>query len=259
MALAVAVCGLYLRSCIASDIKPQAHIDQLNEGLIAYATGRFFAARFFLQPLAEHDLALAQMFLGRMYAERYGVTKDCDRAVEWLSRAAHAGNADAAFDLALFTEQDRCVPRNGPQAIAWYELAAEHGDTRAQNAIGEIYLGRGGLVWDSKKAAIWFHRGVKVFDADAYYNLGEMYSTGKHVPKDLIEAYVWFDLSAAISAPDQLRQPTKATIVRDRIREELMPGQVAEGDRLSLKFFAELIAESRRTAPTTTESRFLAE
>jgi len=252
--LVACVSGLCSRTCIANDLGRSEQVKQLNDGLIAYTTENFLEAHSLLQPLAEQDVALAQMFMGRMYAEGNGVPKNCDRAVGYMRRAAEAGNADAAFDLALFAEHGRCVPQNDSKALAWYELAAKHGDTRAPNAIGKIYLGQGEIARDLKKAAFWFRRGVNVFDADAYYHLGEMYAAGQNVPKDPIEAYMWFDLSAALSVPDQLSEPTKAAIIRDRIREELMPGQVADGERRALIFLSELLSQSKYHDPIATGS-----
>jgi TPR repeat protein len=250
--LVACVGSLYSRTCIANDLGRNEQVKQLNDGLIAYTTGNFLAAYGLLRPLAEQDVALAQLFMGRMYAEGNGVPNNCDRSVGYLRRAAEAGNADAAFDLALYAQHGRCVPQNESQALAWYELAAKHGDTRAPNAIGIIYLGQGEIARDFKKAAFWFRRGVKVYDADAYYHLGQMYAAGQNIPKDPIEAYMWFDLSASLSVPDQLSEPTKAAIIRDRIREELMPGQVSEGEKRALKFLSELLSQSKYSGPIMT-------
>lgn len=239
------VCGLYSRACIADDLGRTDQVKQLNDGLIAYVTGNFVAAHGLLKPLAEQDVALAQLFMGRMYTEGNGVSINCDRAVEYLKQAAETGNADAAFDLAVFAENGRCAPKNESAALAWYELAAKNGDARAPNAIGIIYLGQREIARDLNKAAFWFRRGANVFDADAYYHLGEMYAEGQNVPKDPIEAYMWFDLSASLSVPDQLSGPTNAAIARDKIREELMPGQVADGERRALKLLSGLLSQSK--------------
>lgn len=250
------VCGLYSHACIADDLQRTDQVKQLNDGLIAYTTGNFVAAHGFLEPLAEQDVPLAQMFMGRMYTEGDGVSINCDRAVEYLRRAAEAGNADAAFDLALLAEHGRCVPQNKSQALAWYELAAKNGDARAPNVIGTIYLGQAEIARDLGKASFWFRRGVNVFDADAYYHLGEMYAEGQNVPKDPIEAYMWFDLSASLSVSDQSSEPTKAAIARDKIREELMPGQVADGERRALKLLSELLSQSKYSEQIATGKSF---
>lgn len=246
------VSGLYSHMCIANELGRADQVKQLNDGLLAYTTGNFAAAHGLLRPLAEQDVVLAQLFMGRMYTEGNGVTINCDRAVEYLTRAAWAGSAYAAFDLALFAENGRCVSKNEIQALVWYKLAVKYGDARAPTVIGKLYLGHGEIARDLKKASFWFRRGVNVFDADACYHLGEMYAAGQHVPKDPIESYMWFDLSASLSILDQLYEPTKAVIARDKIREELMPGQVADGERRALKLLSELLSQSKYSEPIAT-------
>src|SRR3974390_141082 len=53
------------------------------------------------------------------------------------------------------------APRNYPEALKWYRLAADQGYAKAQNM------------------------------------LGGMYGEGKGVPKDYALAYMWYNLSAA--------------------------------------------------------------
>ena len=75
------------------------------------------------------------------------------------------------------------LPRNYAEAAKWYRLAAEQGDAHAQ------------------------------------FNLGAMYSSGRGVPKDLITAYMWFDLSAT-------RDMQAAAGSRQTIARQLSPHQV---------------------------------
>jgi TPR repeat protein len=220
--------SFYLMSFTPSNAQSSgdiAYISELNEGLIAYTMQEYELAFRLLEQLAKKNVPLAQLLVGRLFASGLGARQDCDRAVTWLTRAARNGNGDAAFELASFSEQGRCVPHNMSQALIWYEVAAANGDIEAPNVIGEIYLGRGDTAPDLPKALFWFKRGVKLYDPMTYYHLGEMYAAGQGVPKDLIEAYKWFDLAAGLFA-FQLNRGTEA---RDKIREMLMPTQVAEG------------------------------
>jgi len=244
--LAVALCLLSLPPCNAQGLGDNAYVETLNDGLIAYTTLDFSLAFRLLQPLAKKNVPLAQMIVGRLFADGYGTPQNCELAVEWLLRAAKRGNADAALDLASFSKQGRCGPQSSYQALVWYEVAAANGDIRAPNAIAEIYLGRGDIAPDLQKAVFWFERAVMLFDASAYYHLGEMYARGQGVPKDLIEAYKWFDLAAGLSLPDQISQMTKGAVARDRIREELMPAQVAEGQKRASEFLTQFIRPKDR-------------
>jgi hypothetical protein len=79
-----------------------------------------------------------------------------------------------------------------------------------------------------------------------------MYAAGQNTAKDPIEAYMWFYLSASLSVPDQLYEPTIAAIARDKIREELMPGQVADGERRALKLLSKQLSEAEYHEPIAT-------
>jgi len=64
-------------------------------------------------------------------------------------------------------------------------------------------------------------------DATAQYNLGIMYRNGRGVPKDYVQAHMWFNLAAS-NAHD------KAVEDRDRVAARMTPVQIAEAQRLSL-------------------------
>jgi hypothetical protein len=162
--------------------------------------------------------------------------QDCTLATKWLSEAAFGGNADAAKEIATLIEQGRCFDPSERRALVWDELAAENGDTEAPNAIREIYLGRGDVPANLAKAAVWFRIGAMAFDANAYHHLGEMYWSGPGVPKDLVEAYKWLDLADSLSVADR-SGITASAEQRDKICEERMPGEVAEGQRRAVTFF----------------------
>src|SRR5271166_6474418 len=143
--------NLYLMSlspCSAQSAGDNAYVTELNDGLIAYSNGEYPLAVRLLEQLAKKDVSLAQLLVGRQFASGLGTPQDCDRAVTWLTRAAKNGNGEAAFDLASFSEQGRCVPHSASQTLTWYEVAAANGNTEAPNAIGEIYLGRGDIAPD---------------------------------------------------------------------------------------------------------------
>ena len=231
---------LYLLSLSLSDAQDSGDhrfVTELNDGLIAYVNQEYLVALPFLEPLSEKNEPLAQLFVGRVFANGYGTPQNCERGVTWLARAAQGGNAEAAFDLASFSEQGHCMPHSIIQALAWHEIAAANGDIRPPNAIGEIYLGREGTEPDPQKMIFWFERSVMLFDPVAYYHLGEMYAIGEGVPKDYIEAYKWFDLSVGLEIPpDHIFGVTNAAVARDKIREKLTPAQVADGQRRVSEF-----------------------
>ena len=70
-------------------------------------------------------------------------------------------------------------------------------------------------------------------NASAQYNLGVMYALGQGVPRDNVQAYMWFDLAAArFSAPEE-EYRDQAVIDRDFVASKMTPAQIAEAQRLA--------------------------
>jgi TPR repeat protein len=68
-------------------------------------------------------------------------------------------------------------------------------------------------------------------DASAQFNLGLMYYTGRGVPQDSVEAYLWFDLVAATAPHPDRRQ--LAVEARDYVAARMTPAQIAEAQKLA--------------------------
>ena len=75
----------------------------------------------------------------------------------------------------------------------------------------------------------------------ALYNLGVLYALGQGVPKDNLEAYKWFDLSAGLTYPGE--DQDKAVRARDAIREDMTPAQVAEAAQRAADWRATLMQQ----------------
>ena len=86
-------------------------------------------------------------------------------------------------------------------------LAAEQGDVKAQNILGEIYAKVHVISLDyvedvnwyhkyDAEAVMWYRRAAFQGDADAQNNLGWMYANGRGVAKNETEAVNWYRVSA---------------------------------------------------------------
>ncbi len=67
-------------------------------------------------------------------------------------------------------------------------------------------------------------------NASAQYNLGVMYALGQGVPRDNVQAYMWFDLSARYL--EGVERDCMVQI-RDVIASDMTPAQIAEAQRLA--------------------------
>lgn len=109
-----------------------------------------------------------------------------------LRRLADKGDADAQCALgALYANQ-----RQFPEAVKWFQCAAEHGHPGGQNRLAGLYLIGVGLAADPAAAAYWFYQAANQGLTDAQIWLGELYVNGCGVPKDPLRAYKWLKLAA---------------------------------------------------------------
>jgi TPR repeat protein len=106
--------------------------------------------------LAEAGNEGAQIATGMMYLQGQGVPQDFKEAVKWFRLAADKGNTEAmGFLGAIFHDGGNGVAQDYREAAKWYKLAAQKGDADAQENLGHIFFNGGaGVTQDYKEAAM---------------------------------------------------------------------------------------------------------
>ena len=79
----------------------------------------------------------------------------------------------------------------------------------------------------------WYLLAAKQGFEIAQLNLGLKYANGEGVPKDLVQAHVWWNIAGAIGDADA---KTKLAI----IEKQMTPDQKAEAMKLARELFAKL-------------------
>ncbi len=170
--------------------------------------------------------------LGNAYLYGLGVEQDCDKAMEWLIKAADLGETRAMSSLGQMyqfgdrVEQDYdkamewyikaadlgytyifCEIGNGyrwgfygepdcDKAIEWYTKGADLGDASAMSSLGNMYANGyengNGMEWDYDKAMEWYIKAADLGDASAMSGLGNMYRFGDGVEQDYDKAMEWY-------------------------------------------------------------------
>ena len=70
--------------------------------------------------------------------------------------AGNAGNMLAERKLAMAYQYGIVLPRSKPEALSWWQAAAEHGDLGAESMMMRFYMvGGDGVKPDAQKAAYW--------------------------------------------------------------------------------------------------------
>ena len=94
---------------------------------------------------------------------------------------------------ASYKEGQREISRgNFKSAFNKFLQGASEGDSKAQNALGELYLNGKGTSKNPKKALIWFKFAANGGSKKAFKNLSFMYANGIGVDKNPLESSKWF-------------------------------------------------------------------
>lgn len=104
----------------------------VSDGVVSYERGDFTEAYEILYPFAEQGRAVAQYFIGSMYANGQGRPQDHQEAARWYRLAADQGHATAQYNLGVLYRHGEGVSRDIVQAHMWFDLAAAQGNTPAR-------------------------------------------------------------------------------------------------------------------------------
>ena len=108
------------------------------------------------------------------------------------------------------------------------ESAAESGDGEAQAVLGTMYALGKGVEKSEVEAFRWYQRSAAQGNANGQLFLGASYRLGEGVEPDAIESYVWFSLAAS--------DMDAAALMRDRIEKDLSEAELAEAQRRLSEF-----------------------
>jgi len=207
-----------------------ASTDPLRDGQKAYLRGDFSAAMQLLRPLAEQGSADAQAYLGLMYDNGQGVSRDYAEAARWYRKGAEGGNVTAQSLLAGMYTEGRGVSKDDAETVKWLLKAAEQGSATAQRLMAFRYMEGRGVPRDEERSAEWFFRAAGHGDAEAQFNLGQIHAEGRGVPRDPVQAYLWFSLAAGNGADAQAGR--LAVEARNKLAPRMTPAQIAQAKRL---------------------------
>lgn len=184
---------------------------------------------------AEKGYANAQNLLGNMYKDGDEVSKDKEKAIYWLQKAADQGHKGAKMELELIEPQIRGKEPNGKEpkgqllgipfpeksakeyasagdayynkknykmAVKEYEQGARMGHAGCQNILGSCYYNGHGVGKDLNRARKLYEDSARQNNSSAIYNLGLMYVNGSGVKKDVTKARELFLKSANQGYPE---------------------------------------------------------
>ncbi|MGD0364841.1 MAG: tetratricopeptide repeat protein, partial [Bryobacteraceae bacterium] len=99
-----------------------------------------------------------------------------------------------------------------------------------QHDLGDLYRHGQEIPQDHGEAVKWSRKAAEQGLADAQYRLGLAYYNGEGVAQNYVQAHIWLDLAASVSAGDDLKKYSSA---RDEVAAKMTPQQIAEAQRLA--------------------------
>lgn len=152
-----------------------------------------------------------------------------------LVSKANANDTSAQFELGSRFNYGRAAPKNNVEALRWLRRAAQGGHTEAQRLLAvKLYNGYD-IAVDHEEALLWAQRLAEAGDVPGQMMAGNMYANGEGTPRDLVRAYMWYDVAATVSQQangDPLQQQA-AMDARDRTAALLLPEEEVKAQELA--------------------------
>lgn len=136
---------------------------------------RYAEALAIYEDLARAGDPQCQVFLGWMYHEGLGVTKDAEKALGWFERAASLGSKEGAF----YCGRAAASLGRYEEAIKWFHAAARQEYGPALLWLGLVHVRGLGTTADLEKGIGYLRRAVKVGSFLAQRELALLMIRGK--------------------------------------------------------------------------------
>lgn len=148
--------------------------------------GRYAEAFPVIKRVAEDGFAKAEYNLAVLYREGRGTLPSQGLYRKWMEASAAQNFHLALFTLGLDYDVGRGVTKDLPRALAYYERAADAGNTMAAYNAGQIHLiGEGAVPSDPVKAIRFLEMSANAKDPKALMTLGYMYESGFKAKQDI--------------------------------------------------------------------------
>ena len=133
--------------------------------------------------------------LGRRLIQGQGLVKDPLAGAGWLLRAAEAGSAQSAFNIAVMYERGFVVERDSTKAAQWYRKAADAGLAAAKHNLALLLRDGKGVARDGKAAVDLLMSAARQGMSASMFILGDIFERGDAAPRDPTAALAWFAIT----------------------------------------------------------------
>jgi hypothetical protein len=134
--------------------------------------------------------------IGEWFWDGIDVVQSAHTAAAWWQRAANTGDTVAMYNLGVCHANGTGVEKSAEKAVEWFTRAAEKGDAKAMFNLGVCYDNGDGVEKSAEKAVEWYTRAAEKGDVTAMFNVGVCYKNGTGVEKSAEKAVEWFTRAA---------------------------------------------------------------
>lgn len=128
---------------------------------------------------------------GKWLYEGTGISKDNNKAIEYLSKLGEENHLNAQKLLVSIYSDNNGITPDAKQVMYWRMKAADNGDTESQLKLASAYQNGIGVKKDKKKAFEMLRRAAINGNQDAIKQTVLNYALGNGVKKDKYQAVVW--------------------------------------------------------------------
>jgi TPR repeat protein len=177
---------------------------------------------------ADQGDAIAQYNIGLAYRQGDGVESNDVEAANWFRKAAQQGDMDSKAELVKFMVETNVLSvasgSNREEVVSTLEVAAQQGNMRAASRLATLYSTGQIVTYDMAQAIKWYRIAADGGDTESQVNLGLLYRKGKGVNRDDTEAYRLFTAAKG----NMVAQFNLGDMTDDGLGTKLDSGQAAE-------------------------------
>jgi TPR repeat protein len=135
-----------------------------------------------LRAAADKGHPRAMAVVGQLLWEGTLVSKNQAEALQWVRKAAVAGNGVAQTDLAVFIINKQAEAAANDEALNMMRQAADKGVSWAMRFMGDIYFNGAGVAKDDRAARDWHQKAARLGDNNALAAAGALAWTAEREP-----------------------------------------------------------------------------
>lgn len=178
---------------------------------------------YWLNKAADQDAAEAYYEIGVAYRYGIGVDRDGQKWEEYNTKAADQGLIyayDSFMDVYRGGDRQLGVKKDDDKYLHWLRISAEDGrNTLSLMNMANRYRYGNGVEKDINKSFEWLMKAVEQDDMSAQRTVGEYFENGLGTEKDLVKAYMMYDLGG--TAGNEAKQAVAKKMTEEQIQEAI--------------------------------------